>query len=456
MEPKGYERGKNVQKILIANRGEIALRIIRTCHEMGIETIAIYSEADKEMPYVKAATKAVCVGEPPVNKSYLQSDKILEIAKSEKVDAIHPGYGFLSENAAFAKKAINEGIIFIGPKPETIELMGDKIVSRQTMEKADVPVVPGSGDGLKTIEEAMSLAESIGYPVMLKASGGGGGIGMVLCETEQALVKSFDSTKSRAMAYFGSDEVFIEKYIADSRHVEIQVFGDHTGNIVHLFERDCSIQRRHQKVIEESPSPFLSENVRQKMFETAVKAAHAVNYTNAGTIEFIVDENENFYFLEMNTRLQVEHPVTEMIAGLDLVKWQILVAQGEKLPLSQSEIVSSGNAIEFRLYAEDPVRFLPSPGKITTLKWNQNEGVRIDSGYEEGGTVTPFYDPMIAKCIFHGKTRKEALVAAEIFFKEVKIEGIKTNAPLFLNILANDDFQNGAYTTNFLTKKLVK
>ena len=456
MEPKGYERGKNVQKILIANRGEIALRIIRTCHEMGIETIAIYSEADKEMPYVKAATKAVCVGESPVNKSYLQSDKILEIAKSEKVDAIHPGYGFLSENAAFAKKAINEGIIFIGPKPETIELMGDKIVSRQTMEKAGVPVVPGSGDGLKTIEEAMSLAESIGYPVMLKASGGGGGIGMVLCETEQALVKSFDSTKSRAMAYFGSDEVFIEKYIADSRHVEIQVFGDHTGNIVHLFERDCSIQRRHQKVIEESPSPFLSENVRQKMFETAVKAAHAVNYTNAGTIEFIVDENENFYFLEMNTRLQVEHPVTEMIAGLDLVKWQILVAQGEKLPLSQSEIISSGTTIEFRLYAEDPVRFLPSPGKITTLKWSQKEGVRIDSGYEEGGTVTPFYDPMIAKCIFYGQTRKETLMAAENFFKEIKIEGIKTNAPLFLNVLANDDFQNGAYTTNFLTKKLVK
>ncbi|MFK9092317.1 acetyl/propionyl/methylcrotonyl-CoA carboxylase subunit alpha [Bacillus salipaludis] len=444
-----------MQKILIANRGEIALRIIRTCHVMGIETIAIYSEADKEMPYVKAATKAVCVGEPPVNKSYLQSDKILEIAKSEKVDAIHPGYGFLSENASFAKKAIDEGIIFIGPKPETIELMGDKIVSRQTMEKAGVPVVPGSGNSLKTIEEAMGLAEAIGYPVMLKASGGGGGIGMVLCENEQALVKSYDSTKSRAMANFGSSEVFIEKYIADSRHIEVQVFGDHTGNIVHLFERDCSIQRRHQKVVEESPSPFLSEKVRQKMFETAVKAARAVEYSNAGTIEFIVDENENFYFLEMNTRLQVEHPVTEMITGLDLVKWQILVAEGKTLPLLQSEIISSGNAIEFRLYAEDPVRFLPSPGKITTLSWNRKVGVRIDSGYEAGGTVTPFYDPMIAKCIFHGASRLEALAAAENFFKEVKIEGIKTNAPLFLNILANADFRNGSYTTSFLTKKLV-
>ncbi|ETI67969.1 acetyl-CoA carboxylase biotin carboxylase subunit [Neobacillus vireti] len=445
-----------MQKILIANRGEIALRIIKTCQEMGIETIAIYSEADKEMPFVKAASKAVCVGEPPVDKSYLQAEKILEIARSENADAVHPGYGFLSENAAFAKQTIADGIIFIGPNPETIELMGDKIVSRQTMEQAGVPVVPGSGSGLKTIEEASSLAESIGYPVMLKASGGGGGIGMVLCENEQALVKSYESTKARAKTYFGSDEVFIEKYIADARHVEVQVFGDNHGNIVHLFERDCSIQRRHQKVVEESPSPFLSDTVRQKMFETAVRAARAVNYTNAGTIEFIVDEEENFYFLEMNTRLQVEHPVTEMVTNLDLVKWQILVARGEKLPLLQSEIVSSGNAIEFRLYAEDPVRFLPSPGKITMLNWNQRGEVRIDSGYEEGGTVTPFYDPMIAKCIVHAQTRKEALAAAESFFKGVQIEGIKTNAPLFLKILANEDFQNGLYTTSFLTKKLVK
>ncbi|WP_223595987.1 acetyl-CoA carboxylase biotin carboxylase subunit [Neobacillus bataviensis] len=445
-----------MRKILIANRGEIALRIIKTCHEMGIETIAIYSDADKEMPFVKAATKAVCVGEPPVNKSYLQADKILEIAKSEKVDAIHPGYGFLSENAKFAEQAINEGIIFIGPKSKTIELMGDKIVSRQTMEKAGVPVVPGSSFGLKTVEEACKLADEIGYPVMLKASGGGGGIGMVMCENEQALIRSYDSTKSRAMAYFGSEEVFIEKYIAESRHVEVQVFGDQAGNIVHLFERDCSIQRRHQKVVEESPSPFLSVEVRNRMFETAVKAARAVDYVNAGTIEFIVDEKENFYFLEMNTRLQVEHPVTEMITGLDLVKWQILVARGETLPLMQNEINSSGNAIEFRLYAEDPVRFLPSPGKITTLNWNQTESVRIDSGYEEGGTVTPFYDPMIAKCIFHGETRQGALASAENFFKNVQIEGIKTNAPLFLNILANEDFQNGSYTTDFLTKKLVK
>ncbi|WP_045515393.1 acetyl-CoA carboxylase biotin carboxylase subunit [Neobacillus niacini] len=441
-----------MRKILIANRGEIALRIIKTCHQMGIETVAIYSKADIEMPYVKAASKAVCVGEPPVNKSYLQSDKILEIAKSEQVDAIHPGYGFLSENADFAKSTKSEGIIFIGPDAETIKLMGDKIVSRKTMEQAGVPVVPGSGYGLKSIEEACILSAQIEYPVMLKASSGGGGIGMVLCENEQALIKSFASTKSRALAYFGSDEVFIEKYIAEARHVEVQIFGDHEGNIVHLFERDCSIQRRHQKVIEESPSPFLSEGTRRKIYETALKAAKAVGYTNAGTIEFIVDEKENFFFLEMNTRLQVEHPVTEMITGVDLVEWQILIAQGEPLPMQQSQIKSSGHAMEFRLYAEDPVRFLPSPGKITKLVWNETTGIRIDAGVQEGDTVTPYYDPMIAKCIFHGETRKEVINAAEGFFENLQIDGIKTNAPLFLNILVNDEFVKGIYTTNFLSK----
>jgi acetyl-CoA carboxylase, biotin carboxylase subunit len=447
------ERGNNVQKILIANRGEIALRIIKTCKQMGIETVAIYSEADSDMPYVKAASKAVCVGEPPVNKSYLQSNKILEIAKQEKVDGIHPGYGFLSENAAFAESVKNEGIIFIGPDAETIKLMGDKIVSRKTMEHAGVPVVPGSGHGLKTIEEACSLSALIGYPVMLKASSGGGGIGMVLCENEQALIKSFSSTKSRALAYFGSDEVFIEKYIAEARHVEVQVFGDHKGNIVHLFERDCSIQRRHQKVIEESPSPFLTEETRKKMYETAIKAAKTVGYKNAGTIEFIVDEKENFYFLEMNTRLQVEHPVTEMITGVDLVEWQILIAQGEPLPVVQSQIKSSGHAMEFRLYAEDPIRFLPSPGKITKLVWDEAPGIRIDAGYQEGDTVTPYYDPMIAKCIFYNETRAEVIKAAEQFFNILQIEGIKTNAPLFAKILENENFKNGKYTTSFLTKK---
>jgi acetyl-CoA carboxylase biotin carboxylase subunit len=445
-----------VQKILIANRGEIASRIIRTCHEMGIETVAVYSEADKEMPFVKAASKAVCIGEAPVNKSYLQADKILEVALNEKVDGIHPGYGFLSENAEFAESALKAGVTFIGPNPETIKLMGDKIISRRTMEEAGVPIVPGSGTGLKTIEEACFLAEKIGYPVMLKASGGGGGIGMVLCEDEQALVKFFASTKQRALAYFGSDEVFIEKYIANARHIEIQVFGDTLGNIVHLFERDCSVQRRHQKVIEESPSPFLSDDVRKRMYDTAIRAAKAVKYSNAGTIEFIVDEKGNFYFLEMNTRLQVEHPVTEMITGLDLVKWQILTARGEELPLKQSEIKTNGHAIEFRLYAEDPIRFLPSPGKISILNWGDTDRVRIDTGYVEGGTVTPYYDPMIAKCIVHREVRDAAITDAEKFFRGVQIEGIKTNAPLFIDILTNEAFRKGDYTTNFLTKTLVR
>jgi acetyl-CoA carboxylase, biotin carboxylase subunit len=419
---------------------------------MGIETIAIYSEADKNLPFVKAASKAVCVGESPVNKSYLLEDKIIEIAKIEKVDAIHPGYGLLSENANFAKKAKREGIKFIGPDPETIALMGDKIASRQKMEQAGVPVVPGSWQGLKTIEEAVAFAAEIGYPVMLKASGGGGGIGMVLCEDEHSLMKAFAATKAKVLAYFGSDVVFIEKYIADARHIEVQVFGDQHGNIVHLFERDCSIQRRHQKVVEESPSPFLTEQARRRILETAIIAANAVNYSNAGTIEFIVDEQENFYFLEMNTRLQVEHPVTEMITKLDLVEWQILVARGERLPLNQSEIQTSGHAIEFRLYAEDPIRFLPSPGTISTLVWNNTLDVRIDAGYQEGDSITPYYDPLIAKCIIHNDTRDEALMAAEQFFKGVTIEGIKTNVPLFLNILTSEDFQNGVYTTGFLSK----
>jgi acetyl-CoA carboxylase, biotin carboxylase subunit len=446
-----------MQKILIANRGEIALRIIKTCKEMDIETIAIYSDADSEMPFVREATKAVRIGEAPVNKSYLRADLILEIAVQEKVDAIHPGYGFLSENAAFAAQVIEQGIKFIGPSPKTIELMGDKIVSRNTMMNAGVPVVPGSSLGVVNEEEACELAKTIGYPVMLKASGGGGGIGMIRCEDEQALIKSFTSTKTRAKNYFGSDEVFIEKCIENGRHIEVQVFGDHYGNIVHMFERDCSVQRRNQKVIEESPSPFLSAVTKEKMFETAILAAKSVNYINAGTIEFIVDEEENFYFLEMNTRLQVEHPVTESITGLDLVEWQILVAREEKLPLLQPEIKRNGHAIEFRLYAEDPVTFLPSPGKITSIEWPTTINARIDSGYESGQVVTPFYDPMIAKCIVFGENRTETLLNAQAFFEKFNLEGIKTNADLFREILKDEDFKKGNYTTAFLsTKKITK
>ncbi|MDQ0272379.1 acetyl-CoA carboxylase biotin carboxylase subunit [Cytobacillus purgationiresistens] len=442
-----------MKKILIANRGEIALRIIKTCREMGIESIAVYSHADKDMPFVQEATYSFPIGEAPVNKSYLNTDAILEVAKREKADAIHPGYGFLSENADFARTVEKEGIKYIGPDPNTIELMGDKIISRKTMADAGVPVVPGSEAGTSTVEEACQLAQSMGYPVMLKASSGGGGIGMVRCENEQALTKSFQATKGRAKAYFGSDEVFVEKFIENARHIEVQIFGDSHGNRVHLFERDCSIQRRHQKVVEESPSPFLSDGTKEKMFQTALAAAEAVQYTNAGTIEFIVDEQENFYFLEMNTRLQVEHPVTEQITGLDLVKWQILVAKGEKLPLLQDEIQSKGQSIEFRLYAEDPNTFLPSPGLIQLFEWKNIEGVRVDYGYQTNSTVTPFYDPMIAKCIIYGDTRQIAIERAQVFFSEVKIEGIKTNAPLFKEIVRDQDFVAGQYSTSYLVNK---
>lgn len=442
-----------MQKILIANRGEIALRIIRTCRELGINTVAVYSDADKDLPFVKEADSAFRIGEPPVQKSYLNVEEILRVAKAENVDGIHPGYGFLSENAEFARKVSDAGIFFIGPTPDTIEKMGNKIVARATMEAAGVPVVPGSELGVKSLEEAIELAGNIGYPVMLKASGGGGGIGMVLCENEQALAKNFDSTKGRARAYFGTDEVFIEKFIKNARHVEVQIFGDVHGNHVHLFERDCSIQRRHQKVIEEAPSPFLKDEARQKMYETAVKAARAVNYVNAGTVEFIVDDNENFYFLEMNTRLQVEHPVTEAITGLDLVKWQILVARGEKLPLLQGEIQKQGWAIEFRLYAEDPVRFLPSPGTISEFSWMDSKGVRVDYGYEAGSVVTPFYDPMVAKCIVAGETRNDVIALGQEFFSTLKLEGIKSNAPLFADILNEEGFNSGNYTTAYLTER---
>ncbi|RHW36512.1 acetyl-CoA carboxylase biotin carboxylase subunit [Neobacillus notoginsengisoli] len=445
-----------MQRILIANRGEIALRIIKTCQRMGVETIAIYSDADESLPYVQAATKAVRIGEPPVMKSYLKGEEIIRVAKELGADAIHPGYGFLSENADFAEMAEKDGFTFIGPDSETIRLMGDKVASRTTMEQAGVPVVPGSSGGVETIEAAARIATEIGYPVMLKASSGGGGIGMVKCHGQTELEKSFASVKARAKAYFGSDAVFLEKFIENARHIEVQVFGDSHGNIVHLFERDCSIQRRNQKVVEESPSPFLSEGTRNKLFETALKAAKAVSYKNAGTIEFIFDEDENFYFLEMNTRLQVEHPVTEEITGIDLVEWQILAASGEKIPLTQSEITSQGHAIEFRLYAEDPVRFLPSPGKINAFSFEKGNGTRIDSGYGEENTVTPYYDPMIAKCIFSGESRAIALSNATKFFDGLTIEGIKTNAPLFKQILQNKDFTQGNYTTAFLNEAVLK
>lgn len=446
------ERGFAMNKILIANRGEIASRIIRTCKQMGIETVAIYSDADTDLPYVKEADKAFCIGAPQVNKSYLNMDLIIDIALKEGVQGIHPGYGLLSENSVFAQKVRDNGIKFIGPNPKTVEEMGDKISARKIMIAAGVPVVPGSVNGLQNMEEAIAFAASIGYPVMLKASGGGGGIGMIRCENEQALNQHFESTKNRAKAYFGSDGVFIEKCIDNARHIEVQIFADQHGQVIHLFERNCSVQRRNQKVIEEAGSPKVSNETKVKMYEAAIKAAKAVHYENAGTVEFIVDEEENFYFLEMNTRLQVEHPVTEMVTNLDLVKWQIDVARGEKLPLTQNEIMHNGHAIELRIYAEDSKTFYPSPGTITTLLWGIEDGVRIDGGYAEGLKITPFYDPMIAKCIIYSETREDCIQKAQRFLRETKIEGIKTNIPFIQEVLNSEVFQNGYYFTNISDK----
>ncbi|RNF40688.1 acetyl-CoA carboxylase biotin carboxylase subunit [Planococcus salinus] len=440
-----------MKKILIANRGEIARRIIRTCKRLGIDTVAIHSEADGDLPYVSEATEAVLIGPGPVMQSYLQMDKIIEAAKNRQVEAIHPGYGLLSENAEFARKVTEAGMIFIGPHNSIIEKMGDKIASRKTMIEAGVPVVPGTEEGVATLEQALSAAGQIGYPVMLKASAGGGGIGMIRCEDEQALNQQFESVKNRAKSYFGDDVVFLEKFIADARHIEVQIFGDQHGNIVHLYERNCSVQRRNQKVIEESPSPNLPEQARKRLCDAAVKAAEAVKYTNAGTVEFIVDHNHDFYFLEMNTRLQVEHPVSEEVTGVDLVEWQLAVANGKELP-PQEAIISNGHAIEFRIYAEDPKTFFPSPGTLEQIRWG--EEARIESGYEQGNKITPFYDPLIAKVIIKGKDRNEALSKSMDFFAHAEIAGVKTNIPMFREFLETEEFVTGEYETAVLSNWL--
>ncbi|MFC7392446.1 acetyl-CoA carboxylase biotin carboxylase subunit [Scopulibacillus cellulosilyticus] len=438
-----------MKKVLIANRGEIADRIIRTCQRLNIETVVVYSEADANLPYIKKADEAVCIGEPPAQKSYMNQESILKAAKQTGADAVHPGYGFLSENAEFVHAVDSLGLTFIGPDADIVALMGDKIKARETMKQAGVPIVPGS-DGAVGLEEAKVVAGTIGYPVMLKASAGGGGIGMQLCCNEEQLVGAFSSNQARARAYFGDSAMFVEKAIENGRHIEVQIFGDSFGNIVHLYERDCSTQRRNQKVIEESPSPFISEKTRKAITDAAVTAAKFVNYKNAGTIEFIMDEEENFYFLEMNTRLQVEHPVTEMQTGIDLVEWQLIVADGKRLPLEQSDIAYAGHSMEFRLYAEDPETFLPSPGRLTAFRFPAVEGVRIDTGYEEGSSVTPFYDPMIAKIIVSGYDRQEVLQKASHLFEKCDIKGIKTNYPLFERLVQSGDFYKGQYTTQLL------
>jgi acetyl-CoA carboxylase biotin carboxylase subunit len=437
-------------KVLIANRGEIAVRVIRTCKKLGIQTVAVYSEADAESLHVKLADEAYLIGKPRVNESYLNIETIIAVAKETKAEAIHPGYGLLSENPAFARRCEEEGIVFIGPNADVIARMGSKIESRKTMIEAGVPVVPGISFPLADVEEAAKTAQEIGYPIMLKASAGGGGIGMQVVHNEEELRKAFEGNQKRASSFFGDGAMYMEKYIENPRHIEIQILADQHGNYLYLWERECSIQRRHQKVIEEAPSPFLDEQTRQKMGETAVKAAKHIGYINAGTIEFLVDEQKNFYFLEMNTRLQVEHPVTEEITGLDLVEEQLRVAAGEKLRYTQEQIQRDGHAIEVRIYAEDPKTFFPSPGKITVFETPTGEHVRNETAVTSGSSVTPFYDPMIAKLIVKGHSRQAAIEHMLQALESYKVEGIKTNIPMLKEVLSNPQFQAGNTTTNFV------
>ena len=441
------------KKILIANRGEIAIRVIRACREMGIKTVAVYSEADKDALHVRMADEAYLVGKAASSESYLRSDKILEVAKDSKSEAIHPGYGFLSENADFVRKVTDAGITFIGPPPEAMEGMGGKISARQIAIDADVPVVPGNNQPLESAEEALKIAKEYGFPVMLKAAAGGGGKGMRLVHDESELNSGFENSKAEALASFGDDVIYLEKAVLRPRHIEIQIMSDSHGNHVHLGERECSIQRRHQKVIEEAPSPINDADLRERMGREAVKVAKAVNYVGAGTVEFLLsDVDKSFYFLEMNTRLQVEHPVTELVTGIDLVKEQIRVANGEKLSFSQEDIKMNGHAIECRVYAEDPENnFLPSPGTITRLRVPQGNGVRDDGGVYEGAEVSIHYDPMISKLCTYGKTRQDAIEKMRRALFEYEVGGIKTTLPFFREIMEDEVFIKGNLDTGFIS-----
>jgi acetyl-CoA carboxylase biotin carboxylase subunit len=442
------------KKILIANRGEIACRIIRACRDMGIKTVAVYSEADKNALHVRMADQAFHIGDSPSSESYLRSDKILAVAKRAGVEAIHPGYGFLSENAEFVRKATEGGITFIGPPPEAMEGMGGKISARKIAIAAGVPVVPGTTEPLKNYDDALETANKIGFPVMLKASAGGGGKGMRLVLEESELKSGLENAQSEALAGFGDDAVYLEKVVVRPRHIEIQIFSDKHGHHVHLGERECSIQRRHQKVIEEAPSPINEAELRNKMGECAVKVAKSVNYVGAGTVEFLVsDLDRSFYFLEMNTRLQVEHPVTELVTGIDLVREQIRVAWGEKLSFTQSDIEIKGHAIECRVYAEDPENnFLPSPGKITRLRVPSGNGIRDDGGIYEGSEISIYYDPMISKFCVYGRTRQEALGRLRRALQEYEVGGIKTTLPFFREIIEDAEFIEGNLDTGFIPR----
>ncbi|MGI9035711.1 MAG: acetyl-CoA carboxylase biotin carboxylase subunit [Pyrinomonadaceae bacterium] len=442
------------EKILIANRGEIAVRVIRACRDMQIKTVAVYSEADKNALHVRMADEAYFIGAPPSSESYLRGEKIIDAAKKSGAEAIHPGYGFLSENAEFVRKVIKEGIVFIGPLPDAMDAMGGKMSARKIAAEAGVPIVPGTTEPLQNYEEAKETAANFGYPVMLKASAGGGGKGMRLVENEDDLKNALEAAQSEAEASFGDSSVYVEKAIVRPRHIEIQIFSDTHGNHVHLGERECSIQRRHQKVIEECPSPINDADLRQKMGACAVMVAKAVNYVGAGTVEFLVsDETRDFYFLEMNTRLQVEHPVTELVTGIDLVREQIRVARGEKLSFAQEDISWHGHAIECRVYAEDPENnFLPSPGKITRLRVPQGGGVRDDGGVYQGAEVSIYYDPMISKLAVYGRNRSEAIDRLRRALREYEVGGIKTTLPFFREIVEDEEFIAGNLDTGFIAR----
>ena len=442
-----------MKKILVANRAEIALRIMRTARKMGIKTVAVYSEADRNAPHVRFADEAVLLGPPPSSASYLVMDKIIDAALLTAADAIHPGYGFLSENAIFAKKVTEKGIIFIGPHPHAIRVMGSKLAAKEAVKNYNIPMVPGIDEAIDDVELAKKIAIKIGFPVLIKASAGGGGKGMRIVDTLEDLPQQMERAISEALSAFGDGSVFIEKYVAAPRHIEIQVLADTHGNVVHLFERECSVQRRHQKVVEEAPSVVLTAEIRQAMGEAAIQVAKACDYVGAGTVEFLLDENKNFYFLEMNTRLQVEHPVTEMITGIDLVEQQIKIARGEALTFKQEDLKIEGHALELRIYAEDPLNnFLPSVGTLKTYRRPTAEGVRLDDGYEEGMEIPIYYDPMIAKLITYGKNRAAAIQLMLEAIKNYKIEGLSTTLPFGKFVCEHDAFVSGNFNTHFVKK----
>ncbi len=442
---------RKITKLLVANRGEIALRVMRSARELGIKTVAVYSAADRQALHVRFADEAVYIGPPASSESYLRMDKIIAAAKQTGADAIHPGYGFLSENEDFAKEVIAAGIIFVGPPPGAIEIMGSKLAAKNAAAKFNVPLVPGTAEPISDVTKAKKVSKEIGYPILIKASAGGGGKGMRIVNNEEEFSEQMDRAVSEAISSFGDGSVFIEKYVTKPRHIEFQIFGDQHGNVIHLFERECSIQRRHQKVVEEAPSSILTPALRTQMGEAAVNVARSCGYFNAGTVEFILDEKLNFYFLEMNTRLQVEHPVTEQITGLDLVKLQIRVAEGEKIPFKQEDLKINGHAVEVRVYAEDPANnFLPDIGTLKTYRRPQGHGIRVDDGFEEGMSIPFYYDPMIAKMICHADTREAAIEKTIRAIDEYQITGVQTTLGFCRFVMEHPAFRSGNFDTKFV------